>query len=232
MIYKIDSNGNRSFLNECNDSWKEIVVAKGGKGGRGNRALRSNNHQHEKGISGEEIQIELDMNTIADIGLVGQPNAGKSSFLACISRSAPKIAPYPFTTLSPNIGVVMFDNRAPISIADVPGLIEGAHQNVGLGHEFLKHVRKSQKLILIIDASAKSPSQDALSVLKELELYQNGLSDKLFLILANKIDRLLQFKKVTLDLECTFPNIKVMPISAKHGFGVNEVKNFIGSTIK
>lgn len=232
MIHQIDSDGNKSFLDDCNDSWKQILIAKGDKGGRGNRSLRSNNHQHEKGFIGEEIQVELDMNTIADIGLVGQPNAGKSSFLACISRSTPKIAPYPFTTLSPNIGVVSFDNRDPISIADVPGLIEGAHQNVGLGHEFLKHIKKSQKLILIVDCSAKSPTVDALSVLKELDLYQKGLSDKIILILANKIDRLLQFKEVTNDIQKAFPNVTVMPFSAKHKLGLSEVKDFIRNTIK
>lgn len=232
MIYKIDPDGNRSYLNECNDSWEKILVAKGGRGGKGNRALRSNNHQHEKGFAGEGVQIELDMNTIADIGLVGQPNAGKSSFLACISRSTPKIAPYPFTTLSPNIGVVSFDDRDSITIADVPGLIEGAHQNIGLGHEFLKHVQKNQKLILVVDLSTSSPAEDALSVVKELELYKKGLSDKIFLILANKIDRLPHFKEIINEIEKAFPNTKVMAFSAKHKLGLAEVKEFIRRTIK
>lgn len=227
LIYRIDSDGAKNLINDCNQNFEKILISKGGKGGRGNRSLRTNNHQHEKGCIGEENQIELDMNTIADIGLVGQPNAGKSSFLACISRSSPKIAPYPFTTLSPNIGVVVFDDYQSFSVADVPGLIEGAHQNVGLGHEFLKHVRKSQKLILVIDISQKNPIQDALSVKKELEFYQKGLSDRIFLILANKIDRLPEPWKVIMEIEQQFPAIKVMPTSAKFKNGIDQVKSYI-----
>ena len=172
------------------------------------------------------------MNTIADIGLVGQPNAGKSSFLACVSRSSPKIAAYPFTTLSPNIGVTVFDDGQSFSIADVPGLIEGAHQNVGLGHEFLKHVRKSQNLVLIIDSSLKNPVEDALSVKKELDLYQKGLSDRIFLILANKIDRIPELGNIISEMEQKFPQIKVIPISAKFKIGVDEVKKYIRQFIK
>lgn len=232
LIYKIDLNGSKVLIDECNENLKKVLISKGGKGGRGNRSLRTNNHQHEKGFIGEENLIELDMNTIADIGLVGQPNAGKSSFLACISRSSPKIAPYPFTTLSPNIGVSTFDDGQSFSVADVPGLIEGAHQNVGLGHEFLKHVRKSQNLILIIDISAKTPIEDALSVKKELDLYQKGLSDKIFLILANKIDRLPEHRKIISELEHKFPHIKVVPISAKLKLGIDEIKQHIRQFIK
>lgn len=231
VIYKIECNGKKTYFNEFNDAWKQILIAKGGNGGKGNRALRSNNHQHEKGFPGEEVQIELDMNTIADIGLVGQPNAGKSSFLASISRSTPKIAPYPFTTLSPNIGILSFDSRNPVSIADVPGLIEGAHQNVGLGHEFLKHVRKSKKLILVLDVSAQSPIQDGRSVFNELELYQKGLSDKVFLILANKIDRLLEFENIINELQREFPKKIILPVSAKHKIGVDKIINFISKHI-
>lgn len=227
LIYEITSDGSKSIIDECNESFKKILIAKGGKGGRGNRSLRTNNHQHEKGFSGEEKQIELDMNTIADVGLVGQPNAGKSSFLASISRSSPKIAPYPFTTLSPNIGVTVFEDGHSISVADVPGLIEGAHKNVGLGHEFLKHVRKSQKLVLVLDSSQRSPIEDALSVKRELNLYQKGLADRIFLIIANKIDRLPEPQKVIKLLENSFPTIKVLPVSAKFRQGIEEAKQFI-----
>lgn len=231
LIYKIDSNGSKTLLDECNDESKHVLVSKGGKGGRGNRSLRTNNHQHEKGGEGEEIQIELDMNTIADIGLVGQPNAGKSSFLACVSRSSPKIAPYPFTTLSPNLGVTVLDDGNSVSIADVPGLIEGAHQNVGLGHEFLKHVKKSQNLILIIDISANDPIFDANSVVRELELYQKGLSKKIFLIIANKIDKLTDTLGSIRQLETNFPETNVLPLSAKYGKGLHEVKGYISQFI-
>jgi GTPase len=232
LIYKIDSNGTKILIDECNEDLKKALISKGGKGGRGNRALRTNNHQHEKGYMGEENLIELDMNTIADIGLVGQPNAGKSSFLACISRSSPKIAPYPFTTLSPNIGVTIFDDGQSFSIADVPGLIEGAHQNVGLGHEFLKHVRKSKNLILVIDISLKNPVGDAISVKNELDLYQRGLSGRIFLILANKIDRIAEPRNTISELEKKFPGIKIITISSKFRKGIDEVKNYIRQFIK
>ena len=232
IIYKIDANGKKLIIDECDEPLKKVLISKGGKGGKGNRTLRTNNHQHENGNPGEDFEIELDMNTIADIGLVGLPNAGKSSFLASISRSNPKIAAYPFTTLSPNIGMLEFDNGSSISIADVPGLIEGAHQNVGLGHEFLKHIRKSKKLILILDLSGSDPVKDAGSVIKELELYQRGLSTKIFLILANKIDRL---KREGSDddqenikrIENSYPQFKVLPYSAKYKYGIKNVKSFI-----
>lgn len=227
MIYKTNSDGTKKLIDECTEKFKNILLAKGGKRGRGNRSLRTNNHEHELGFPGEENQIELDMNTIADIGLVGQPNAGKSSFLACISRSSPKIGPYPFTTLSPNIGIANLGNAHSVSIADVPGLIEGAHQNVGLGHEFLKHIRKNRKLILVLDVSSKTAIADANSVVKELELYEKGLSDKIFLILANKIDRLSNPELVINELELAFPNYKIIPFSAKFKIGLEVVAKFI-----
>ena len=227
LIYRIESDGSKNLIDECAEENKHILLAKGGKGGRGNRALRTNNHEHEAGTPGDETLIELDMRTIADIGLVGQPNAGKSSFLACMSRSSPKIGPYPFTTLSPNIGMAILGNGNSVSIADVPGLIEGAHQNVGLGHEFLKHVQKNQNLILVLDISSSSPVIDANSVLKELELYQKGLSDKIVLILANKIDRLSEPKKIINQIELAFPQHKVLPFSAKYRIGLDNVKDFI-----
>lgn len=227
MIYEMNPDGTRKLIDECTEKFKNVLLAKGGKGGRGNRSLKTNNHEHEKGFPGEEKHIELDMNTIADIGLVGQPNAGKSSFLACISRSSPKIGPYPFTTLSPNIGVTNIDTGNSVSIADVPGLIEGAHLNVGLGHDFLKHVRKNRNLILVIDVSSKSAITDANSVIKELELYQQGLSDKIFLILANKIDRLVNHELAIKKIELAFPRFKVIPFSAKLKIGIDDVKQFI-----
>jgi GTPase len=232
LIYKLDPSGNgrKILLDECIEPDKYVLIAKGGKGGRGNRSMRTNNHTHEKGYEGEEFQIELDMNSIADVGLVGQPNSGKSSFLACVSRSSPKIASYPFTTLHPNIGIVTFENQQTISIADVPGLIEGAHQNIGLGHEFLKHVRKSKNLILVIDASTQDPINDAHSVINEINLYQNGLSDKIFLILINKIDRIRDCTGLTDRFQQAFPFIKSLPISAKYNLNLKAIFKFLQET--
>lgn len=230
MIYRLSDEGAKELLHECTDHFKKVMLAKGGKGGRGNRALKTNNHEYEKGFPGEKNHLEFDMNTIADIGLVGQPNAGKSSFLACVSRSSPKIGAYPFTTLSPNIGIMMLDEK-PISIADVPGLIEGAHLNIGLGHEFLKHVRKNRRLILVLDVSSVNPIHDANSVMKELEFYQKGLSEKIFLLVANKIDRLFEPNLVIKQLELEFPHFPIIPFSAKYKLGLGNFRSFIESLI-
>lgn len=227
IISKLDTKGLKVKVDELNSQSASLLVSKGGKGGQGNRSLRSNNHLHEKGSPGEEVNLEIEMNTIADFGLVGQPNAGKSSFLASLSRSCPKVAPYPFTTLSPNLGVTVLPDGTSILIADIPGLVEGAHKNFGLGHQFLKHVKKSDNLILVIDVSAKDPVSDADIVIKELDLYQQNMSSKIALIVANKIDRLGANEKTLQALRDRFDQVQVVPVSAKFGYGLELFKEMI-----
>ena len=173
----------------------KVVVARGGRGGRGNaRFATSTNRaprQRELGFPGEEKRLELELKLIADAGLVGYPNAGKSTLLTRISGARPKVAAYPFTTLHPVIGVVEYPDYARINVADIPGLIDGAHENVGLGHEFLRHIERTKVLIFVLDmggVDGRSPADDYENLKKELDLYKTGLASRPALIAANKMD--------------------------------------------
>jgi len=184
----------------------EYIVATGGKGGKGNRSFRNAQYRRfsriaENGEPGEALSLLLELKIIADVGLVGYPNAGKSSFLAAVSRASPKIAPYPFTTLHPNIGVIERDN-VKFSMADLPGLVDGAHRNVGLGHEFLRHIERSRVLVYVLDMAgleARDPIQDFLSLQNELKLYDPRLLERTALIYGNKSDQ--QYEKCLINVE-------------------------------
>jgi len=169
-----------------------LVVAKGGRGGRGNQHFASSRNQMpltaERGEPGEELTLRLELKLIADVGLVGLPNAGKSSFLAATTRAQPKIAEYPFTTLEPNLGVVHLDTEHDLVLADIPGLIEGAHEGSGLGYEFLRHIQRTRVLIHILDGLSEDPYEDYLTVNQELELYDERLGKLPQVIVLNKMD--------------------------------------------
>ncbi len=172
-----------------------VTVAKGGDGGRGNARFATSTNRaprrKEPGWPGEEKTLELELKLIADAGLVGYPNAGKSTLLTRISGARPKVAAYPFTTLHPVVGVVEYPDYARLTVADIPGLIDGAHANVGLGHEFLRHIERTKVLIYVLDMAGvdgRSPWEDYTSLKKELELYKEGLSTRPSLIVANKMD--------------------------------------------
>jgi len=211
---------------------EKIVAAEGGQGGRGNKSLRINNHEHENGQVGQKILFELNLHTLADFSLVGLPNAGKSSLLAALTDARPKIAPYPFTTLKPNVAVLKRNLSHQFSIlptiADIPGLLEGAHRNVGLGHEFLKHILKSKCLILIVDISNPDPAFDVHMLINELELYKTNLSKKIVLVLANKIDRVGNdlAEKVGL-IKTLLPHVPVIEISIRQGKNLDAVVHFL-----
>jgi len=170
---------------------QELIIARGGRGGRGNARFVSSTRRvpriAEEGQPGEEREIELELKLIADVGLVGLPNAGKSSLLAAMTRARPKIADYPFTTLTPNLGVAGLEDRE-IVIADIPGLIEGAHRGVGLGEEFLRHVERTRLLVHVVDASRDDPLADIATVDAELAAYGRGLADRPRLYALNKTD--------------------------------------------
>jgi len=170
---------------------QDLVVARGGKGGRGNAKFASSTHRApriaEDGQPGEEREIELELKLIADIGLAGLPNAGKSSLLAALTRAHPKIAAYPFTTLTPNLGVLHADDR-DIVVADIPGLIEGAHEGAGLGEEFLRHVERTRLLVHVVDVSRDDPLADVKVIDAELAAYGQGLADRPRLMALNKVD--------------------------------------------
>jgi GTP-binding protein len=171
---------------------QQLTVCAGGRGGRGNPHFRNSRNQAprigEKGEPGQARTLRLELKLIADIGLVGAPNAGKSTLLAAITNAKPKIAPYPFTTLVPNLGVAVLDPETSLIVADIPGLIEGAHIGVGLGHEFLRHIQRTRVLIHLLDGLAQDPLADYSQINTELALFDPALADKPQIVVFNKID--------------------------------------------
>jgi GTP-binding protein len=218
---------------------QQFVLCKGGRGGLGNRNFATARHQTPRfaqpGEPGTEGEYLLELRIMAEIGLVGYPNAGKSTLLAAISRARPKIAAYPFTTLTPQIGIVEFaPDYKRLTVCDVPGLIEGAHNNVGLGHEFLRHIQRCKVLVLLLDMAGtdnRKPWDDYKQLLKELELYDPALVEKPRLVVANKMDEniaeenLKQFKKKV-------KKVKVLSISAAFDQGLDEFKQTIRAAVE
>jgi GTP-binding protein len=186
----------RELIADLTEDGQRFVLAQGGRGGRGNVHFKSSTHQvpreFEFGEPGEQLWAELELKTIADVGLVGYPNAGKSTLISKITHAHPKIAAYPFTTLSPNVGIITFaDDFQRIRVADIPGLIEGAHTGRGLGHDFLRHIERCKLLILLLDMAGvdgRKPADDYRQLLKELELYNPEILRKPRLVVANKLD--------------------------------------------
>ena len=173
----------------------QFMVARGGKGGNGNCHWATSTHQapteHTAGVEGEAVNLRLELKLVADVGLVGFPNAGKSSLLTSISDAHPKIGAYPFTTLNPIIGTLAFEDYTRVTVADIPGLIEGAHDGAGLGHAFLRHVERSSFLVYVIDMAGvdvRKPHEDYANLRQELCLHRRELSERPTLVVANKMD--------------------------------------------
>jgi len=171
---------------------EQFVVCPGGRAGRGNARFANSRNQAprvaEKGEPAKERQLRLELRLIADIGIVGVPNAGKSTFLASVTNAKPKIASYPFTTLEPNLGVAILDDETSLVLADIPGLIEGAHMGIGLGHEFLRHIKRTSVLVHILDGLAEDPLLDYAQINSELALFDPLLESKPQIVAFNKID--------------------------------------------
>ncbi|MDO4332099.1 MAG: GTPase ObgE [Eubacteriales bacterium] len=212
---------------------RRVVLLKGGKGGNGNQHYATSTMQAPKyaqpGQPAQELELQLELKVIADVGLVGFPNVGKSTLLSRVTNARPKIANYHFTTLNPNLGVVDLEDAKGFVIADIPGLIEGASEGVGLGHEFLRHIERTKVLIHIVDAAGtegRDPVADIYAINQELENYSAGLTQKPQVIAANKMDALYDpqespIEKIRAEFEPK--GIKVFPVSAVSGQGVKEL---------
>lgn len=180
------------FLGDLTEPEQTLVVAAGGKGGLGNKHFLSNRNRAPEhalpGLPGEERLLRLELKLIAEVGIIGLPNAGKSTLISILSAAKPKIADYPFTTLVPNLGVVPHPSGDGVVFADIPGLIEGAHAGVGLGHDFLRHVERTRVLIHLIDATTEDPVQSYSVIQQELHAYGHTLQDRPQLVVLNKVD--------------------------------------------
>ena len=209
---------------------QEFVLCRGGAGGKGNVHFKSSRNraprQYTEGEEGEQGHFLFELRTIADAGLVGYPNAGKSTLLRRISAARPKVASYPFTTLHPIIGVVELPGYRRVIIADIPGLIEGAHRDLGLGHDFLRHITRCRFLLFVVDVAGsegRDPVEDLRNLHREIDLYDTALSKRPWCIIANKID--LPAARENLEtLQNSFPTVEVAPVSASTGQGIEALK--------
>jgi GTP-binding protein len=214
MVCDLTTNGQR------------FVLCKGGRGGLGNRNFATSARQTPRfaqpGEAGEEGEYLLELRIVADVGIVGYPNAGKSTLLAAISKARPKIAPYPFTTLTPQIGIVEYPDYRRLTVCDVPGLIAGAHENVGLGHKFLRHISRCKGLVILLDMAgtdARSPVDDYRSLLEELELYDPALLNRDRIVVANKMDE-PEAEKNLKAFKRKVRKTTILPISAAFDMGM------------
>tara|TARA_B100001093_G_scaffold21280_1_gene19034 strand:- start:79 stop:1062 length:984 start_codon:yes stop_codon:yes gene_type:complete len=220
---------NKTLIFDFNKKDEVFVAASGGKGGLGNTRFKSSTNRaprkFTKGAKGEEFTIWLQLKTIADIGIIGLPNAGKSSLLAAITNANPKIANYKFTTLNPNLGVASYDNKE-ITIADIPGLVEGAHEGVGLGIQFLKHIERCKSLLHLIDITNLDLNESYEQVKNELKNYSSKLLEKRELVVLNKID--LIDEKTAKDLIDEFSkdkNCEIMTMTTLKKDSISRIKS-------
>ena len=222
---------------------ERIVIARGGRGGRGNARFATSTHQapreHEDGRPGEERVFRLELKLLADVGLVGYPNVGKSTLISRISAARPKIADYPFTTLQPNLGVVAVgqgSEERSFVVADIPGLIEGAHAGAGLGTQFLRHIERTRLLVHLVDVSDASgrpdPVKDVEVIMGELKSFGARLEEKPMIMVASKIDVANKDKLAQLKRYCKQQNLELFPISAVTGKGIDPLKYAMATKVE
>jgi GTP-binding protein len=218
------------LLHDFARAGERIRIVVGGRGGKGNARFATSTNQAprrtEPGQAGEQLELSLSLKLIADVGLVGFPNVGKSTLIARISSAKPKIADYPFTTLVPHLGVVQVDDYRTFVVADIPGLIEGAHEGHGLGDLFLKHVERTKVLVHMIDVSneVRDPVADFKAIVRELALFNEDLLNRKQLVVASKMDVLADSRRVSrLKAMCTRRKLPFLGISAVTGKGIKEL---------
>jgi GTPase len=222
-----------SFIADLVRDGEEFLLCQGGSGGKGNVHFKSSRNraprQYTEGGEGESGYFFLELRTIADAALVGYPNAGKSTLLRRLSAARPKVAPYPFTTLHPVIGVVELEDYRRATVADIPGLIEGAHRNLGLGHDFLRHITRCSLLLFVLDmagSEGRSPIDDLESLRREIDLYDSRLSQRPWFVIANKMD--LPDASDNLEaFQARFTQLTVASVSGKEGRGMSALKHLL-----
>ena len=216
---------------------QEFILCRGGAGGKGNVHFKSSRNraprQYTEGEEGEHGYFVFELRTIADAGLVGYPNAGKSTLLRKLSAARPRVAAYPFTTLHPVVGVIEFSGYQRATIADIPGLIEGAHRGLGLGHEFLRHITRCRILLFVIDmagSEGRSPIEDLQNLRREIDLYDPALSSRPWLVVANKMD-LPDAEKNLKAFRQKFPKLNIIAVSAAKEEGITQLKEILAATM-
>ena len=228
QIFEEDNN---TLIEDLNKAEQKIVIANGGMGGSGNIKFKSSTNRAPKkktsGDKGENFWIWLQLKVIADVGIVGMPNSGKSSLLSALTAARPKIANYPFTTINPNLGVAMYNNKE-ITLADIPGLIEGAHEGIGLGDKFLRHIERCKNILHLIDITNENLLENYSKVRKELSKYSNKMAKKNEIIVFNKVD-LLNDSEVKNKIEIFRKKIrrKIYKISALKRIGLDEIRKIL-----
>lgn len=222
----------KEILYDLTEKGQRVEICIGGKGGKGNSRFKTSTHQAPyictEGTPGEEKEVELELKLIADVGFVGMPNAGKSTLISSLAHVHVKIAPYPFTTLRPNLGIVHFSNEERILIADIPGILENAHQNKGLGFAFLRHIERTSALVFLIELAPyqeRDPFEEFLILRKELEAYNPTMLEKPFVVVLNKIDQEEALPLAeSFRSRYTFPKETLFEISALEGTGLPALK--------
>jgi len=227
---------NRRIIGDLVNEGDEIIVAKGGRGGKGNSEFATSTLQAPrhatKGTLGEEIELQFELKLLADVGLVGFPNAGKSTLIAAISAARPKIADYPFTTLVPNLGIVRYQEEKSFTVADIPGLIEGAHEGRGLGIQFLRHIERTRVLVFLIECISDDPKRDYETLVNELKSYKRDLPKRKKIVALTKTDIAdtdLQRKLLKMKFGRGVP---VVPISAVAHDGLDVLLEHIWESLK
>ncbi len=225
---------NGAVIADLTEDGQSIAVAQGGIGGKGNAEFATSVNQAPRefthGTEGDERDIELELKLLADVGLVGLPNAGKSTLISVISAAKPKIADYPFTTLIPNLGIVRVDLGQSFVVADIPGLIKGAHEGKGLGHQFLRHIERTRVLVFLIESTSADPALDYGILLTELRLFNTSLSSKPRIVAITKTDIADEEARARV-MKASFGEAPIHYISAVSGDGIRDLVNEMWKTI-